>query len=83
MGCNTEDFIKYMDDKLKYQVVPDGREPMTWDNYVDVWQFDHIIPILHGNFKNLTVETVLGRLHYENIQPLYTDLNMKKHNNLE
>ena len=82
LGCNIEEFVNYMDMQLENQIIPDGRVKMDWDNYADVWQFDHIIPILHGNFKNLTIETILGRLHYENIQPLYKDLNQKKGNRI-
>ena len=80
LGCDIDQFIEYINNKLDNQEIPDGREKMTWENYAITWQFDHIIPIFKGNFKNLTIQTVLDRLHYENIQPLYIDLNMKKGN---
>ena len=80
LGCNIEDFIKYIDDQLKNQEIPEDRLKMTWENYATIWEFDHITPIFRGNFKNLTIETVLCRLHFTNIQPLYIDLNRKKGN---
>lgn len=82
LGCNVQEFLVHINNQLESQIVPDDRVAMDWDNYNIIWEFDHIIPILHGNFKNLTVETVLNRLHYTNIQPLYIDLNQKKGNRL-
>ena len=82
LGCTIDEFVNYIDMQLENQKTPDDRVKMDWDNYADVWEFDHIVPILHGNFKNLTVETILERLHYENIQPLYIDLNQKKGNRM-
>ena len=82
LGCTIEEFVNYIDMQLENQIIPDDRVKMDWDNYGDIWEFDHIIPILHGNFKNLTVETILERLYFENIQPLYKDLNKKKGNRI-
>ena len=85
LGCSTDEFIFYMDGLLNQQTVPVDREKMTWDNYAIIWEFDHIVPIFYyeNSTKNLTLETIIERLHYKNIQPLYIDLNQKKRNNLQ
>jgi hypothetical protein len=80
LGCNIEEFIKHINEQLENQEIPEDRLKMTWENYTTIWEFDHIIPIFRGNFKYLTIETVLCRLHFTNIQPLYIDMNQKKGN---
>jgi hypothetical protein len=50
---------------------------MTWENYGDVWEIDHIVPL---KYQDPTLEQVIERLHYTNTQPLWASENASKGN---
>jgi len=53
---------------------------MTWDNYGE-WHIDHIKPIqFKENGVAPTMEEVIKRLHYTNLQPLWALDNITKGN---
>jgi len=53
---------------------------MTWDNYGEIWEIDHIHPL--SSF-NLTIEAeALQAAHYTNLKPLLISHNRSKHNSI-
>ena len=69
--CSTiEDFKDHMDYLFE-------DTPFTWDNYGEIWEMDHIIPI---GYNNPTKEEVIERLSFENVQPLSKKENKAKGN---
>lgn len=71
LGCSISDLIKHLESQFK-----DG---MSWNNY-GKWQIDHIIPL---SLYDLTDENNVYKLcHYTNLQPLWTEENLKKGNKL-
>lgn len=69
LGCTIEEYKKYLEEKF----IP----PMSWENYGEVWQIDHIVPI---KYQEPTLEQVEERLHYSNTQPLWNSDNAVKSN---
>jgi hypothetical protein len=54
---------------------------MSLDNYGEVWQIDHIIPIKYKqDGKEPSLEDTIKRLHWSNTQPLFTEENLSKGN---
>jgi len=54
-------------------------EGMSWDNYgVYGWHIDHIIPLSSSK----TEEELYNLCHYTNLQPLWSEDNLKKSNKL-
>ena len=49
---------------------------MTWENQGE-WHIDHIIPI---NYNNPSLEEKVERLHYTNLQALWTVDNLQNGN---
>jgi hypothetical protein len=72
LGCNIQHYREYLENQFL--------EDMTWENYGELWEIDHIIPIMYNKPDLLTVE---HRLHYKNTQPLYVRLNRMKKNRLD
>ena len=72
LGCDAKTWINH----LESQFEPD----MTWDNWGEKWQIDHIIPISLFDLskKNHQQEA----FYYKNTQPLYTIENQKKGNRI-
>lgn len=68
VGCTTE--------QLKEHIEKQFKEGMTWENKGD-WHIDHIIPI---TYDNPTLDEVIKRLHYTNLQPLWATENIAKGN---
>jgi hypothetical protein len=69
VGCSSE-FLK---EHLETQFT-DG---MTWDNRSE-WHIDHIIPLSSAK----TEDELYKLCHYENLQPLWAEDNLKKSNKI-
>lgn len=69
LGCSLDDFRIYMESKF---------EPgMTWANYGNVWEIDHIMPCA---IFDLTKPGHQKRCcHFSNLQPLWVTENRIKH----
>ena len=68
VGCT----VKELRIHLESQFVPG----MTWENYGVIWEVDHIIPLASRLPAQITA-------HYTNLQPLWTETNNAKDNNIE
>lgn len=64
LGCTFNEYSEYLENQF------DG--DMSWENYGEYWEIDHIIPLSKG-----------GSFHYTNTQPLVIEKNRKKGNSLE
>jgi len=70
LGCTIKIFLKHLEEQFTSR--------MSWDNYGDVWEIDHIIPCSHFNFESELHQRVC--FHYTNMQPLLiSDNRSKKH----
>lgn len=68
-GCTAEELKAYLESLFT--------EGMTWDNYGKYgWHIDHIRPV--SSFAPEEWEQIN---HYTNLQPLWAEDNLKKHNN--
>ena len=61
---------------LKEWIEIQFKSGMTWENYGE-WHIDHIIPL---KYNNPTIEEIIERLNYENLQPMWASENMSKGN---
>ncbi len=68
IGCDVEHLRSHIESQFQ--------EGMTWDNYGE-WEIDHITPV---KFENPSLEQVIERLHYTNLQPLWASENRAKKN---
>lgn len=68
VGCTVEELMAHLEAQFQ--------EGMTWDNR-GKWHIDHIVPVKYGD---PTPEEVIARLHYTNLQPLWAEENLSKHN---
>ena len=59
IGCDIEEYFVYLEQRWDNN--------MSWDNYGEYWEIDHIIPISKG-----------GSFHYKNTQPLTVTENRHK-----
>jgi len=73
---NTRYFLGYAPKDLKERLESQFVEGMSWDNHGE-WHIDHIKPISLAT--NLEEAKELSQL--ENLQPLWAEDNLRKHNN--
>ena len=66
--CSYEDLRSHIESQFK--------KGMTWENYGE-WEIDHVVPL---KFENPTLEQLVERLHYTNLQPLWANENREKSN---
>jgi hypothetical protein len=80
--CTVADYREYLQIQLDEQIVPDGRERMTWENQGKLWHIDHIIPLTYKENPDdiIPLEETMARLHFTNTQIMYADLNISKGN---
>jgi hypothetical protein len=73
LGCEPEYARKYIESQFL--------EGMSWDNHGKAWHIDHVIPF--GVIQDLEdVEDLKKVCHYTNLQPLWKEVNLAKHNKL-
>uniref|UniRef100_A0A0G4I1U5 Uncharacterized protein n=1 Tax=Chromera velia CCMP2878 TaxID=1169474 RepID=A0A0G4I1U5_9ALVE len=78
IGCSSE--------QLKAHLERDFRPGMSWDNYGgNGWHVDHIVPIMYPgpDGKKPDVNTQIARLHFLNLQPMWSEENLRKDEILE
>ncbi len=63
LGCDIGFFKTYLEERFT--------DDMSWENYGDVWDIDHKIPLATAT----TEEKVLELNHYTNLQPLDSHIN--------
>lgn len=68
LGCSVEYFKQYVSERFN--------SGMTWENWGDVWELDHIIPC--AKFDLSKTSEVSACFHFSNFQPLMKDENRKK-----
>jgi hypothetical protein len=61
LGCTINELKTH----LKNQFVPE----MNWDNYGDVWEIDHIIPV--SSFDFTVEDNIFKCWNFSNLQPLF------------
>jgi len=68
LGCSGEEAYNYIESLFT--------EGMNWDNY-GLWHIDHIKPLSSFNLEDK--EQFLKAVNYNNLQPLWAEDNLKKH----
>lgn len=72
LGCSISEFKEYLESKFQ--------PGMTWDNYGRKgWHIDHIKPLCQFNL--LDDEQVKVACNYKNLQPLWSEDNLRKASN--
>lgn len=66
IGCTLEELKLYIETQFN--------DRMTWENYAEVWEIDHIVPL--GSAK--TEEEIYKLCHFSNLKPLLIDDHKKK-----
>ena len=61
LGCSIKEYKLYLEKMFL--------EPMSWENYGDIWEIDHIKPC--ASFNLLNIEDQKQCFHYTNTQPLF------------
>jgi len=70
-GCSGDEMKKHLEKQFT-----DG---MSWDNYgLHGWHIDHISPLS----LSTTLNDLLEKAHYTNLQPLWAKDNIKKSNKI-
>ena len=76
----TMEYVDCSVEELKVHIENQFKEGMSWENYGE-WHIDHIVPIKYqADGKAPTLEEVIQRLHYTNLQPLWASDNISKGN---
>lgn len=68
IGCNIQEYKFYLESLFTPE--------MSWDNYGEYWEIDHIKPICKFNLLN--EEEMYECFHYKNTQPLTKPENREK-----
>lgn len=68
LGCDSEYFKKHIESQFS--------EGMSWDNYGEIWELDHEIPL--RAFGITDYENAKKAFHYSNTRPLFVSLNQSK-----
>lgn len=71
-GYTLEDLIKHLTPQLK--------DPMTWDNYGEIWQIDHITPKSWYNYNSAEHPLFKECWALSNLQPKLSEDNRQKGN---
>lgn len=80
LGCTIEELRKHLESK--FHPNPKTGEVMSWDNYGFYgWHIDHIKPLV--SFKLTDPKELKDACHYTNLQPLWAEDNLKKHDKWE
>lgn len=69
IGCTWDQLWKHFEKQFE----PD----MTWDNYGEVWNIEHICPCAQAQ----TEDEIFKLQHFSNLKPLYIELNLQKNSN--
>ena len=69
VGCKPEFLREYLEKRFS--------EGMSWSNYGQ-WHIDHIIPLSSAQ----TEDEIYKLCHYTNLQPLWSEENLKKRNKI-
>jgi hypothetical protein len=76
----TLEYLECTVEQLKQHLEQQFKEGMTWENK-GKWHIDHIIPIKYKeNGEEPSLEEIIKRLHYTNLQPLWASENISKGN---
>ena len=54
---------------------------MNWNNFGEIWQLDHVLPISRFDMTNESDKNVC--FHWTNFQPLYSIVNRQKSNSIQ
>ena len=75
-----KDYIECTMETLKAHIEKQFEPGMTWENHGE-WHIDHIIP-LHYNEdgEEISLDDLIDRLHYINLQPMWASENLSKKN---
>lgn len=71
LGCDIDFYRKHLESTF----LPG----MTWENQ-GKWHIDHVVPIKYEGEGDITLDTVIKRLHWRNTQAMWASDNIAKGN---
>lgn len=77
-GKKYEDILGYSASDLKRHLESQFHSGMTWDNYGDLWEIDHIKPKAVFSYESIEDEGFHECWNLENIRPLFCEQNRKR-----
>lgn len=80
-GRHWEDLLEYNLSDLIIRLESLFKDSMSWKNY-GKWHIDHIKPISSFNFKSYEDKEFKECWALENLQPLWAEENLRKHNKI-
>jgi hypothetical protein len=79
IGCDLKVLKQHLEQQFEEKMVNDEMLKMTWENHGKAWEVDHIIPLKYKeNNVDPNIDEVIRRLHYSNLQPLWSEDNRSK-----